>query len=65
MTFTAREKAREAQAEVAMRRRVYTVRLARGTITAAEALRRIDVMKEIQRDYEVLAENEEAEKEGQ
>jgi hypothetical protein len=65
MTFTAREKAREAQAEVQMRRKVYTKMLANGTIKPAEALRRIDLMKEIQRDYEVLASQEETEKEGQ
>jgi hypothetical protein len=62
--FTAREKAREAQAEVQMRRKVYQ-RCSPGTIKPAEALRRIDVMKEIQRDYEALASRKEPEKEGQ
>ena len=56
--FTNREKAREAQAEVSMRRKLYTSLVSRGKLTAKEANKRIAIMTEIQEDYRTLADNE-------
>lgn len=55
MRFTDREKAREAQAEYHMRRKVYLGMVNRGRMTPHEAERRMAIMQEIQRDYECLA----------
>lgn len=59
--ITARMKADAAKREVAYRRRVYERKIEQGTMTHKFADEQIAVMLAIQRDYEKIADEEEAE----
>jgi hypothetical protein len=58
MTYTARDKAKEAIREVSYRQFVYSKKVDAGTMKLDDAERRIAVMQEIADDYLVLAEAE-------
>ena len=59
MTFTNREKAKEARRELNYRQFVYSKRVAEGSMKVAQAEKQIAIMTEIYEDYVALAEVEE------
>lgn len=59
MTFSARDKMREAQREVSYRRWVYAKRVANDAMSQADADKKIAIMEQIALDYGKLAQAEE------
>lgn len=59
MTITNKDKQREAEREVAQRRRVYPRLIDNGKMTKEQATRQIAIMVEIAGDYAVRAEEDE------
>ncbi len=51
MTYTAEEKAKEAEREVAMRERVYSRWVADKRMSQADADRKLAIMREVAEDY--------------
>lgn len=58
MAITTADKYREARRELAFRRNVFRNQVANGKMTEAQAVRRIEIMTAIMRDYERLLEQE-------
>jgi hypothetical protein len=58
VTYTAAEKASEAEREVAQRRRVYARLVDQGKMTADAMVRKIAIMDEIAADYRALAQKD-------
>lgn len=58
MTFSALDKQKEAEREVALRRNVYAAKVATGRMKQAEADMRIACMEAIAADYRAKAESE-------
>ena len=58
MKHSALEKHREAKREAEMRRRTYKRRIDSGSMTSADAVRKISIMQEIADEYGEMAEAE-------